>query len=544
MRSERGAIAIMTGVGLVMMLALTAIAVDLGRAWSERRSVQSAADLAALAGALELANSGEPQAALDEVLLAVDENLGVSVPTADWLVGSCTDGNALASTAASLGLTPATTCVSFSADLTEVRVRIPTQSMDTSFAPVIGIDQLSVGASANAYGSSAHTTSLPFAVLDGFSAGDQACLRTSSNIDAGEMWTGNGPGVAPSAVAGSTDPCDSAALDASSEFMGTLDPPIWYDDAGNVICKSNEIAYLIAAGLDHDLLRFRDTPDPTTSPPWGTGGYGKPDSREVEDRCSPVPAVAPNTVKLQTGVQSSLLRCGLVTARSGNCATTVPGPSGTSPLPARLHQGDYVQSTHRIVGEAFDNTPLWNFLRPDIASADVPAACANVYTNRNHSGWDYYDKLDELTECLSDWKDNKYDFLFSESIIDSSRFLFAPLLAEDTLDDSVPNGGPTSCPSSSATKCVHFDDWVPIYIHTLYVSGAGSGSDCDPNNVGVARHQAGQQISCGANNKNIDAVSAMVLACGQMPPRICNPRTGQSPSYPGGDPGTLVGLTR
>ncbi len=540
-RTDRGAIAIVVGVGVVLMLGLVAVAVDLGNGWAERRHVQNAADMAALAGAVELATGADGQEAIDAMLDSVDDNYG-TISTGEWLSPNCTDGDALLNTAAALGLTPATDCISFAADFSEVRIRIPTQELDTAFAPAIGIDQLRVGASANAYGSFAHGTPLPFAVLDGYQAGDQACLRTSSNLTPGPVWTGNGPNNAPGPGPG-TDPCDSAAMAASSQYMGTLNPSVWFDDLGNVICKSNEVAYLIAAGLDHEMARFKDTPDPSTSPGYGQGSYGIPDSREVEDHCAPTPTDKPNTIQLTTGVTSSMLRCGLVTARSGNCATDVPGPAGVSAKPARLHQGDYVQSTYKVLGEDFDNEPLWNFIRPDIAYVAAPNACKNVYANRNNATWDYYDKLDEMIKCLDKWQDAAYGFIFTEEIVNTSRFLFTPLLAEDTLDNT-DSDGPKSCPTTASAKCVHVDDWVPIYIMTLYIESGGLSANCDPNGVGVGRHYAGQQFSCGPTNKNIDGASAMVLACGQMPPRICNPRGGGNPHYPGGDPIPLIGVTR
>ncbi len=542
MRRERGAVSIIVGVGVVFMLGIAAIAVDLGNGWAERRHVQNGADLAALAGAVELARGGDTQAAVDEILDSVNTNVRALAAT-DWMPATCSDGDELANTAADLGLTPATECISFNLDFSEVRVRVPPQTMDTSFAPVIGIDALTLNASANAGGLTAYEPPPPFAVLDGFEAGDEACLRTSSNIDPGEVWTGNGPGVAPSPVAGSVDPCDSNELDFSSQYMGTLDTPIWFDDAGNVICKSNEIAYLIAGGIDHRLARFTDNPDPGNSPGFGAGGYGVPDPREVEDECGTVPTERPNTIPLTTGTTSGMLRCGLLTARSGNCASAVPGPAGRADRPARLHQGDYVQSTYQFVGEDMDNEPLWNFIRPDIAMVTAPGACTNIYNNRSNPTWDYYDKHDEMVECLDRWKDTNYDPIFVDDIGRGARFMFAPLLAEDSLDPSDPQG-PRSCITSASPQCVHIDDWVPMYIQTLYVESNGLSADCDPNSVDVGRHHAGQQFSCGGNNKDVDAASAMVLGCGMLPRTLCVPRSGGSPHDPGGNPVPVIQLTR
>ncbi|MGI9622814.1 MAG: hypothetical protein ACR2PK_08265, partial [Acidimicrobiales bacterium] len=357
----------------------------------------------------------------------------------------------------------------------------------------------------------------------------------------GEVWQGNGPGVAPSAITGTVDPCDSTALAFSSEYMGTIDPPVWYAADGSLICKNNETAYLIAAGVDHTFARFSDSPTPGSST-YGTGGYGIPDSRTVQDQCGPPPSSRPNTVELTTGVSNSDLRCGLITARSGNCASSVPGPTGVANHAARLHQGDHVQSTYTFLGEAMDNEPLWNFLRTDIASVSAPTSCLDMYTYKgNTATWDYYDKRDQMILCLNAWKSNPYDPIFSEDIVKSGRFIFAPRLAEDNLDTG--GGAPTACPSSSAPKCVHIDDWVPIFVQTLYVAQNGLSSECDPNNANVGRHHAGQEFSCGSSNRNVDAAAAIVIGCGMLPDTVCSPKSG-NPHDPGGDPLVAVGLTK
>ncbi len=531
-RSQRGATSIIVAVTSSLLVGMAAVAVDLGAAWNERRVDQSGADLAALAGAVELATGSSPQLAVDAVVASVNVNVG-TVTDAEWGPASCSDSEKLDNTTASLGLTPASDCISFSKDFSEVRVRVPDQAIDAVFGDVLGVGQLTTHAAANAVGTFPGGSPPPFAVLDGFEAGDSACLRTSSNIDPGEVMQGNGPGVPPSPVAGSVDACNSDELDISSEFMGTLDPPIWFDDDGNVICKSNETAFLIADGIGHQLSRFIDIPTPGASPPYGTGGYGVPDPRTVEDDCAPIPSSKPNTIRLTTGLTNSALRCGLLTAKSGGCGSSVPGPTGVASVDARLQRGAFVQSTHQFVGEDMDNRALWSFLRSDIGdtvAVNAPAACRNVYANRDDASWDYYDKRDEMVECLEKWKDTSYDPIFSDIILEGARFSFVPLLAESDLD-----AGPGPCPHSTAPKCVHIDDWVPVYVQTLYVESSGLSADCDPNNVDVGRHHAGQEFGCGSSNKNVDAVSAIVLACGMLPENVCNSSSG-NPHDPGGDP--------
>ena len=54
--SESGQILILLAVGIVALLGFTALAIDGGAVFFDRRSAQNAADAAALAGAYELAN--------------------------------------------------------------------------------------------------------------------------------------------------------------------------------------------------------------------------------------------------------------------------------------------------------------------------------------------------------------------------------------------------------------------------------------------------------------------------------------------------------
>lgn len=54
LRNEKGAVSLVVGVGSVMLLGFTALAVDLGNAWMVKQELRNAADSAALAGAGQL----------------------------------------------------------------------------------------------------------------------------------------------------------------------------------------------------------------------------------------------------------------------------------------------------------------------------------------------------------------------------------------------------------------------------------------------------------------------------------------------------------
>jgi hypothetical protein len=540
LKSENGVSALLVAAALMMFMGFAAVTIDIaGIQFNERRLDQNGADIAALAGAIELTRGHDPQAAVDAALASVDANVR-AVAAADW-AGSCSDLGALALTASSLGLSPATECLSFSSDFREFRVRLPEQQQSTTFGQALGARSVSSRAAATASARQfAAGLPRPFAVLDGFEAGDEACLRTSSSLsDAPPRMVGNGPGnpaslsINPTADA---DPCDDDVMDADSEFMGTLDPKVWFDATGTPQCSSNELAYMIAAGLDHPISRFIDYPVYGASPRYGTGGYPTPDPREIGEACGTATSPWPNTFELDTGTDAAALRCGLLTTKGGGCDSDVPGPHGLR-SPALLHQGDHVEGW-KFVGEVMDNAPLWQFLDLE-PSGSYPAVCKTLAANSNNASWDYFDKKEAMLDCLARWKDNNYDVLFSPDLATSARFAFVPLLAESNMNVGSPDG-PTAC--SVGNKCVHVDDFVPVFLQTLYTRGNGLSSDCDPAGVKIGRHEAGQQFDCGSSNDNLEGVSSIVLGCSMLPSTLCDGRAG-NPHDPGGNPTPLILLT-
>ncbi|HXV71371.1 MAG TPA: hypothetical protein VEB69_08220, partial [Acidimicrobiia bacterium] len=172
-------------------------------------------------------------------------------------------------------------------------------------------------------------------------------------------------------------------------------------------------------------------------------------------------------------------------------------------------------------------------------------ACDDLYTNRTNPAWDYFDKKDALASCLTTWSDGDGK-LFSTDINMTPRFAWLPILAESNLTTE-----PSSCPSSAAAKCVHFNDFVPVYMQTLYtlITGGSSAGACDdPLRTGVAgpqprwgRHDAGEPINCGNNNGNLDRLSSFVLDCAMLPDEICDARPG---THPGGDVDPILELTK
>jgi Flp pilus assembly protein TadG len=540
---ESGTAALLIAGSMVLLLGMAAIAIDYGAGLNERRQDQTGADLAALSGGLELALGSSTQVVVDEVLDLVNANVRVTDAT-QW--EDCTDAEALPVTADDLALTPSTECISFDT-FSHIRVRIPNQETSTTFARVLG--SLSIVTSADAEVASqlfpTEGNPPPFAVLAGYGGGDVVCLRTSSAGNPPARMVGNGPGD--TADRGTEpDPCDADEYDVDSEMFGLLDPYSYFDGNGEIDCKKNSNDYFIAAGIDHPLSSFIQK-------------FGAPfaGANEVEegDGCTgnpKSPVNGPNTIPVKSGLTAQELRCGLLTSQGG-CSTVVPGPpsSGLS-SPARLHQGSHVQNTYQFTGKRMDNAALWEFFTTnsagDVTFSAAPAECntfANAINNGFPGDWDYYDKRDALEMCLKAWSAGSYGPLFSEQLWTSSRFAFLPLLHEGSLDNSAANG-PVTCPVSNNPNCVHIDDFVPVWLQTLYTKSPSADCD-DVVNTGPAvnhwgLHHAGQENSCGASNGNVDRLSAFVLDCGMLPVGACSSRPG--PPTPGGDLIPTLRLTK
>lgn len=73
-RSERGQAIVLLAVVIVVLLGFTAVAIDGGMIYADRRNAQNAADAAALAGALEIVNSKNITRAIDTAGVSLEAN--------------------------------------------------------------------------------------------------------------------------------------------------------------------------------------------------------------------------------------------------------------------------------------------------------------------------------------------------------------------------------------------------------------------------------------------------------------------------------------
>jgi Flp pilus assembly protein TadG len=150
-REDRGAVAIMVAVLASVLFVIAALVVDLGLGRDTKRQSQNAADASALAAGNVLYETDATcslapcfDRSVAEAKEYAQTNFGVD-PTA-W--GSCTDSTPLAYIPAS----ETGTCISFDQSVkpTQVRVVVPTRSVDTGLGVVAGVETIDISTVARA----------------------------------------------------------------------------------------------------------------------------------------------------------------------------------------------------------------------------------------------------------------------------------------------------------------------------------------------------------------------------------------------------------
>ena len=276
---EDGAIIPIVALLIIMLLGFAAIAIDLGAAWGQRTLNQSAADAGVMGGGIGFIGD-PPQTNLEivaEVEKYVDLNLGYQISAAgagilgggEW--ATCVDPEVtsgdfypLVDGAGSV-INP---CVSLSTTLSETgerifRVLLPVQQSNTSFARIIGINEIATSAYAEA---DLH-----------FSAGGGGALPFVMPADADEHYCIGDmpPGLAQS-------PCDGSNTGKSGDIISP-----WHgsDYPGTDACPgppTNPLNENIALGLDHQVrVAEGNDLDPAWSPADGQDDCDARDSGEL-----------------------------------------------------------------------------------------------------------------------------------------------------------------------------------------------------------------------------------------------------------------------
>ena len=525
---------------LTGILTMSALAVDIGAAYSERRHDQNTADVAVMSGAVEaVLGGGIIDKVVAEVRDKVDTTLGREVSPDEWL--ACRDDERLHFTARDLAtanpvIAPVTDCISFSRTFEEVRVRLPSQTALGVFGPALGFGEIEVSAGANASIESA-TGGLPFVALSTATKGDFVCLRTSSAKVPLPLANGNGPGK-PATFPGPTDPsarpdpCHAKEFDTLAENFGTLKP--WrYETCTQ---QNDDVEVAIAIGLDHPMGIFPNGYDPSL--PKGPDGNVLPEYQVRQDgapytgtnRCR---SAFPNTFELDEGLNESGLSCALIKHELELC-------NGVTP---RLQSGKYStkQAFTLMDYDVFDNVPPWQFMRDGsvLSSEGSPQSCVDVANSRTSTAgptepgyWDHYDRFDSLIQCLKEWGQPRSDdptdgtyprnVLFEDELGESARFGFVPQVHETSL---------------AHIDWVHVEGFLPIFMYRLYVQDPTTPTMCDPADPRAADlkvHDAGQGHSCAKKNQTIDRLASIIFACDMVPDSLCNKSSGE-PNYAGKD---------
>jgi hypothetical protein len=412
---------------MVMMLVFTAIAVDLGAQYNERRQDQTAADAGALAGAQHLA-LGTADATTTAMTVA-RANLPITYSDSQWnaLWTACADPDRDATLYPNVSAT--TSCVSFNNGYTRIRVRVPTQTFNTTFARVIGVNTLSTSAAAEAQiEPPAGGGVLPFGVV-GFNADltNQVCLTV-----------GGGCGG------------------SNSDTLRALDSPLVGNPqyGGVRSCRPSNfgqrIEYAAAMGIDH-LLVVKTASENT-----------RLDDCNIE---------TPNTVYAEA-LQGTKLTDFVLGMRLGLVAGPSSGSNYPDGKPARLRRipsGFAGWETRQVGGMALDNRPLWEFIPTTLVAPTIPASCQRTNFSTT-DGTAVPGGKAKMQTCLADYINGGYtqpmfttrrgtnpDSLYDIQL--SSRLAFVP---------SLPNG---CCPDSGLGQGA-IQSFNMVFLQTLYLNSS------------------------------------------------------------------------
>lgn len=155
---QRGAVAVMTGLLAIVLVAFLGLTVDLGHAYVGTSELQNAADAAALAGAKELNQklTGVNAAVDKAIAIAAQHNYNFSTPVtitiANIRLGSCPNPSNVNTFGRPAGRSPSCTFVAASsvtsdalaAGLTFLEVDTSTQDLNTYFMRVVAINTVGV----------------------------------------------------------------------------------------------------------------------------------------------------------------------------------------------------------------------------------------------------------------------------------------------------------------------------------------------------------------------------------------------------------------
>jgi hypothetical protein len=403
-------------------------------------------------------------------------------------------------------------CISFGSltGSTTVRVRIPTQAVDTSFGQVLGVDQLNTSAFAEASSSLLEkgSVSFPSGILSGDGPGTEACVKT-------------GTGSAASNSCG----------DPSTGDFGTFNP-YFYSDANpsnpdNSVCDSGEQPFAIpvamANGIDHPF-GLLSAADYNAFVNLGTTDNIRVNGSECPGSSGPL---EPNAVNSSAGYSNADVTNGLIFGGTG--------AAWEGPYLGRLNEARYItvmpspyRGTATAYGFYIDNRPLWTYIGaldsslPGYAECDAAAGAVWNPDATNgpdpldpYEGSDYQAVMDAMIACLQTYTGQ----IFNDDIANTPRLASVPRYHESA-----------KLPSNSC--CYHIQTIVPVFLHGLWAEQNGpftcSGGliDIDGNTCVHLPGLEGDMSVPAPGIQRVDSASGIVLSCSHLSSEICAAVTG------------------
>jgi hypothetical protein len=330
-----------------------------------------------------------------------------------------------------------------------LRVNLPERHVQTSFAKIIGIDTLSVGAFAIAeIASAGQATVLPLSLPEDF--GTEECLGTPPS---GQLLDGEELSVCIGPKSGNFGLLDSPFFE-SHEINGSPENGCHSNPYPNANTRA---PFNLAAGLDHPIqLWAEDGPIPT-------GDLGnKADGADTCDADIEPDPEMPYVLGTQTGNRDLIQ--GLI------------GATSYDSTPSRLRQSSPENSeaggmlAFEVQGGssfALDNVGLWEYLaEPKVdASFSAPASCfASAYGGTGYVG---KQATEAIINCLTETRDDPHVTPeFTKEILLSPRFALVPVL-------SYKKGDITGLKGTEWRAVVEL---IPVYLQTAWFD-CGNGKD-------------------------------------------------------------------
>lgn len=322
---------------LATLMGFMALAIDLGGLYNARRQDQSAADAGALAGIQNVSSLPDAVAKAKEYAA---HTLGLTPSEFDW--NNCPS---VADDPGRLPLAaPGASCITYNVSATQLRVRVPTQQLKTTFANAIGFSNFGHSASAVAERRNIGFGGvLPFGLPGG--SGGLVCPKTP-----------------PAGL--SFPPCSGPT---SPGAFGFIDIAWWYAfGSSSPSCQpgggTGRLADNVAAGADHQISKHPGDP----APEFADAAYcvTKTEVPNALDAGGGVSGNMPN--QLATGLYSAdPVRDGL-----GGRLTRFDDSMFADATEFWLER-----QTHTIDDVELDITPLWYFIDPTLPLG-APASCS------------------------------------------------------------------------------------------------------------------------------------------------------------------------